>query len=202
MIKIAQIIGLTGGIASGKSTVAKVIKDLGIIVIDADQVAREVVQVGESAYYQIIKTFGKGILNDDQTINRDKLGAIIFNDKDKRKKLNDIVHPAIRKRMNEQKEKYISEGKKTIVLDIPLLFESNRTDQVDKILLVYVNEDVQLQRLMERNHLNKEEAMARIKSQIPLSKKKQMADEVIDNNGTIEETKKQLYDILIKWDII
>jgi dephospho-CoA kinase len=199
---MTEIIGLTGGIASGKSTVATMIKELGLPVIDADQAARAVVEKGEDAYLKIVAAFGKSILHEDGTINREKLGVVIFNNKNERKKLNDIVHPAVRKHMNKEKHEYIELGESTVVMDIPLLFESNLTDMFDKILLVYVDEEIQVNRLMKRNDLNEIDAKARISSQMPLFDKKKLADAVVNNNGTIEETKKQLHDILLNWDVI
>lgn len=193
-------IGLTGGIASGKSTVSQMIEKLGIPLIDADHYAREVVRPGESAYKQIIDYFGRHILHSDETIDRKKLGAVIFNDDQQRKALNSIVHPEVRKKMNEQKEFYLSIGR-DVVLDIPLLFESRLTGMVDKTLLVYVERDVQLTRLMERDDSTKEEAESRIKSQIPLKEKIAKADVVLDNNGTREHTKAQLIKILKKWGV-
>ena len=195
-------IGLTGGIASGKSTVTKMIRGLGIPVIDADQVARDVVKVGEEAYEQIIKTFGQDILQENGEIDRAKLGAIVFYNEQERKKLNAIVHPAVRRRMLAEKEAYVQKGAKTIVLDIPLLFESELTHLIDKIIVVYVDDDIQLERLMKRNGFSEEEALARIRSQMPLHEKVKKADAVINNNGTIEETKQQLFQILKEWNAL
>lgn len=199
---MATVLGLTGGIASGKSTVAAMLKDLGIVIIDADIIAREVVEVGEDAYFKIIGAFGRSILHDDRTINRQKLGEVIFNNEQKRKVLNSIVHPAVREKMNRLKMEYINKGEKIIVLDIPLLFESNQTHLVEKVILVYVDREVQLKRLMERNGLSMEEAEARINSQMPLSEKRPLADAVINNNGSIEETKEQIVAVLNKWQLI
>ncbi|MFD1737132.1 dephospho-CoA kinase [Bacillus salitolerans] len=196
------IIGLTGGIASGKSTVSSMFKNMEIPVVDADIIARQVVEPSEKAYLEIIQTFGEGILREDKTINRDALGAIVFNNKEKREKLNSIVHPAVRNRMIEQKSDYIQQGKKAVVLDIPLLFESKLTHLVDKTILVYVDPDVQLERLVIRNQYTEAEAVARVNSQMPLSEKKPLADVIINNNGTIEETKQQLINILRSWDIL
>jgi dephospho-CoA kinase len=196
------VIGLTGGIASGKSTVSAMLLNLQIPVIDADIIAREVVEPGKDAYCRIVEEFGEGILYENGEINRSKLGGIIFHDEQKRLCLNSIVHPAVRVEMNAQKEYYIEKGERAVVLDIPLLFESNLTPLVNQVLLVYVDETVQLERLMKRNALTEEEAKARISSQMPLSDKLALADEVINNNGTIEETKAQLIRILIKWGIL
>ena len=195
---MAKIIGLTGGIASGKSTVARMMQNLGIPIVDADVVAREVVEVGKPAYKQIVEQFGEKILLEDGTINRPALGNIIFHQEEKRKKLNEIVHPAVRAKMKEDTAKYIQEGHSIVVMDIPLLFESKLTHLVEKTILVYVDETTQLRRLMERNNLSEEDALARISSQMPLKEKVELADEVIDNNGTIMETEVQLNTILEK----
>ncbi|MDZ5472474.1 dephospho-CoA kinase [Bacillus sp. 31A1R] len=197
---MSLIIGLTGGIASGKSTISNMLKEKGIPVIDADVEARLAVEIGEPAYEEIVSYFGREILNEDHTIDRAKLGAIIFNNEEKRLKLNSIVHPAVRKHMTEKKEREIEKGSNIIVLDIPLLFESKLTYMVDKVLLVYVSEEVQLQRLMNRNQLTEDEATARVLSQMPLKDKLQLADAVIDNNGTIQQSEDQLNHILSKWN--
>jgi dephospho-CoA kinase len=199
---MALTIGLTGGIASGKSTVTEMIRGLGIPVIDADQIARDVVKAGEEAYEQIIQTFGQDILQENGEIDRAKLGAIVFYNEQERKKLNAIVHPAVRRRMLAEKEAYVQKGAKTIVLDIPLLFESELTHFIDKIIVVYVDDDIQLERLMKRNGFSEEEALARIRSQMPLHEKVKKADAVINNNGTIEETKQQLLQILKEWNAL
>ncbi|MBU8905145.1 dephospho-CoA kinase [Desertibacillus haloalkaliphilus] len=196
-----MIVGLTGGIASGKSSVTRLLKEYGIAVIDADLVAREVVEAGEEAYQKIVDHFGETILASDKTIARKKLGEIVFNDEEERNALNAIVHPAIRKRMLEQKESYEKEGRELIVYDLPLLFENELTHMVEKIILVYVDADVQLQRLMERDQSTREEALSRIRSQMPIAEKLSLADEVIDNNGSRDETKQQLLEILKKWNI-
>lgn len=196
------VIGLTGSIATGKSTVAKMFLELGVPVIDADQISREVVEPGERAYEKIVDVFGKGILHDDGTINRKKLGAIVFQDEEKRKVLNRIVHPEVRKKMLERRDRLVDENKKAVVLDIPLLFESKLTHFVEKTVVVYVNPDVQLKRLMSRDDITEEEALHRIHAQIPIGEKAEMADEIIDNNGTIEETYQQVKNILKKWNII
>ncbi|WP_042146330.1 dephospho-CoA kinase [Paucisalibacillus sp. EB02] len=196
------VIGLTGSISSGKSTVSSMFKDIQIPVIDADQISRDVVEPGEDALKEIVSEFGRDVLFPDGTLNRKKLGSVIFSDNEKRKKLNSIVHPAIRKRMLEQRESYLENGEPCIVMDIPLLFESKLTHMVDKILVVYVDEYVQLERLMERDNSTKEEALERIQSQIALKEKVKQADAVIDNNGSKEASYKQLRNILEKWQVL
>ncbi len=197
-----MLIGLTGGIASGKSTVSKMIEARGIPVIDADQIAREVVEKGSETLQKIVDYFGTEILNEDGTLARKKLGAIVFQDKEKREALNAIIHPAIRKRMLEKKEELLARGEKTIVFDIPLLYENNLFHLVDKVLLVYVDEKTQLKRLMERDRAGEKDARRRIASQMPLAEKRERADAIIDNSGTIEETEKQLDAILKRWHVV
>ncbi|MGG2018190.1 dephospho-CoA kinase [Bacillus sp. S10(2024)] len=196
------VIGLTGGIASGKSTVSKMFQGFHIPVIDADIIAREVVEPGKEAYNEIVEAFGQEVLEESGELNRPKLGNIVFYNEEKRLLLNAIVHPAVRKEMNAQKDRYIRENTQAVVLDIPLLFESKLTSLVDQILLVYVDNETQITRLMERNNFTEEEAKARIASQMPLQEKVALADKVINNNGTIEETKTQLSSILKEWNII
>lgn len=199
---MSVIIGLTGGIASGKSTVSSMFKELEIPVIDADEEARLAVEKGEKAYFEIISYFGEEILLEDGSIDRRKLGSIIFPNEAKRKVLNGIVHPAVRENMNRKKEEYLACGHDFVVLDIPLLFESKLTHMVEKVLVVYVDEVTQMKRLMDRNGFTEEEASTRIASQLPLQEKLALADAVIDNNGTVDETKKQLLNILSNWGFV
>ncbi|MEH7442432.1 dephospho-CoA kinase [Bacillus sp. JJ1122] len=199
---MSLVIGLTGGIASGKSTVSAMFADMGITVIDADIEARLAVDIGEKAYNDIVSHFGKSILAEDGAINRQKLGSIIFNDEEKRNLLNSIVHPAVRERMAQKRQKAEEANEKAIVMDIPLLFESKLTGLVEKIILVYVDEETQQERLMQRNGFSEAEALSRIKSQMPLKDKVKWADAVIDNGGSVEHTKAQLMDILKDWGIL
>ncbi len=196
---MSLVIGLTGGIASGKSTVSNMFKEMNITVVDADIEARLAVEKGEPAYGRIVEEFGQEILLKNGDIDRQKLGSIIFHQKDKRQRLNDITHPEVRKRMMVQVERAQKNQEELIVLDIPLLFESKLTYMVEKTLLVYVDKDTQLHRLIERNNLSIDEAEARINSQMPLAEKVKLADAVIDNNGLIEDTRNQLISVLAKW---
>lgn len=199
---MATILGLTGGIASGKSTVSEMLSKKGYTVIDADLAARKVVEVGQPAYLAIVEEFGRSILHtDDDTINRAKLGDIVFHNEEMRKKLNGIVHPAVRGLMLSEKDQAIESGKNTIIMDIPLLYESDLTWMVDRTIVVYVDEETQLSRLMKRNQFTEQEASSRIASQFPLEDKIGLADAVINNNGTIEETGEQLEKILNDWDL-
>ncbi|MDR7870291.1 MAG: dephospho-CoA kinase [Tissierellaceae bacterium] len=186
-----MIIGLTGGIASGKSTVSNILIEKGYKVIDADIISREVVEIGKPAYKDIIDYFGEEILNDDKSLNRKLLGDIVFSNDELLQVLNNIIHPYIFK---EIKDQILKECMKVNVLfvDIPLLFE--RYDEFqkqgiifDEIWLVYVDEKTQLKRLMLRNNLSQQQATERIKTQIPLEEKKEHATKIIDNNGDLTQ---------------
>ncbi|WEG16194.1 dephospho-CoA kinase [Alkalihalophilus pseudofirmus] len=194
-----MLIGLTGGIASGKSTVSNWLSEHGYPIIDADKIARDVVEPGMGAYEAIVGQFGREILFEDGTINRKKLGSIIFKDEKKRSELNQIVHPAVRREMLAQKDRYEAEGHETIIFDIPLLFESNLFHLVDRVMLVYVDKQTQLNRLLDRDQAGSEDAKARIASQLPLEDKKSRADYIIDNSRSLEETFQQLKNVIQHW---
>ncbi len=196
-----MIIGLTGSIASGKSTVSEMLKKSGFPIIDADLVARQVVEPESETLAEIAKAFGPKVIREDGTMDRAKVGEIIFNDPASRKVLNDIIHPAIRQEMLHQRRDFLAQGYKTIIMDIPLLFESRLQHLVDKILVVSVTEENQFNRLVERNGFSEKEARSRISSQLPMSVKEDGADAVIYNNGTLDETKWQLNRILEKWQV-
>lgn len=191
-----MIIGLTGGIGTGKSTVSAMLKAKGIMVIDSDQIAREVVEPGSKALAQIVAHFGQEVLLPNGRLNRKALGARVFGNEEKRKRLMEITHPAI----FAETEKRISEAKKNgealIVLDSPLLIETGRYKQTDLVVLVYADEETQLQRIMSRDNLTEEEARYRINAQMPIDEKRQYADIIIDNRGTIEELEVQVAQLL------
>lgn len=197
-----MIIGLTGSIASGKSTVAKMLEGYHLPIVDADLVARQVVEPGTETLAKIAQAFGEEVIKEDGTMDREKVGLIIFHDPVKRKMLNDIIHPAIRLEMIRQRDEHLKQGAPHVVMDIPLLFESKLQHFVDKILVVSVKEDVQLERLMKRNHLSEEEARARIASQLPMSVKEQGAHAVIYNNSDEAAAAQQLKVILEDWNVI
>lgn len=196
-----MIIGLTGSIASGKSTVSTMLEERGFPIVDADKIARLVVEPGTPVIKEIQKTFGEEIILEDGSLNREKLGALVFGNAQNREKLNAIIHPAIRIEMLRQKDEHLANGEKTIIMDIPLLFESNLQSFVEKIIVVTVTPEIQKQRLMERNELTEQEAMVRIQSQMPLETKEAGADAILNNDGTIEETETQLINLLEKWKI-
>lgn len=191
-----MILGLTGGIATGKSTVTGMLRERGIPVIDADQIAREVVEPGKPAYEAIVRHFGRDILLEDGEINRKKLGEIVFSDEAERQKLNAIVHPEVRRVMREEAEAAEANGADIVFMDIPLLFESKLQYMVEKIVLVYAPADMQLARMMERDELEEEQAQKRLRAQFPIDQKKKDADFLIDNSTTREETERQVEKLL------
>ncbi|CAM3789886.1 dephospho-CoA kinase [Marinicrinis lubricantis] len=186
-------IGLTGGIACGKSTVSSMLVEKGAALVDADRIAREVVLPGEPALKQIVDRFGQAVLLEDGSLNRKQLGSIVFADDESRKDLEAILHPTIRARMKEQMAAYEREiPDRLVVVDVPLLYESKLQELFQAVLVVYVPEEVQLKRLMERDGILEKDAMNRIKSQMPIEEKKKKADLYIDNSGSMEQTKQQV----------
>ncbi len=191
-----RIIGLTGGIASGKSTVAKVMERFGVPVIDADQLARDVVAVDTPGYDEVVSAFGSEIVMPDRTINRTLLGNMIFSDIEKRRRLESITHPAIRKAAEERLSSLEREGKPLAVYMAPLLIEAGAASRVDEIWLVYLDEEQQITRLMARDGISREDALKRIGSQMPLAEKRKLSTIVIDNSGSLAETERQVEGIL------
>ncbi len=185
------VVGLTGSIATGKSTVVEWFKTKQVPVIDADQIARDIVEPGRPMLMRLKETFGEAIIQADGSLDRALLGQMIFNDDTLRQTLDELMHPAIVKEIISQRDAYIKQGEPLIILDIPLLFEGGLTDLVDRILVVYTTEAVQRERLMKRNNLSKQEAEKRTKAQWSIEKKKQLATDVIDNNGSLAHTYQQ-----------
>jgi dephospho-CoA kinase len=193
-----RMIGLTGGIASGKSTVARFFKEAKIPLIDADEIAREVVRPGEKAYREIVQSFGEGILKEDRTLDRENLGRIVFGDESKRSLLESITHPEIFKEINKRVQALKKRKAKAAVVDAALLFESGLHRHMHKNILVRVDPEVQLRRLMKRDSLSEIQAWQRVLSQMPTPEKEKFADFVIDNSGSPEETRRQVLEILRK----
>ncbi len=190
---MGKTIGLTGSVATGKSTVSNMIQQAGIPLVDADIAARKVVEPGTEGLKEIVAYFGEEILLADGTLNRAKLGEIIFKDKEKREKLNEITHPRVKEYMLEARERFFRAGEELVFFDIPLLFESHLESLVDQIVVVWTTPETELKRLMERNNLTKEDALRRIESQMGIDEKARKADFVIDNNDSLEKTQKQVY---------
>ncbi|HSO18342.1 MAG TPA: dephospho-CoA kinase, partial [Desulfosarcina sp.] len=186
------VAGLTGGIASGKSTVSRILADAGARVIDADRIAREVVIRGSPAYADIVAFFGREVLRKDGEIDRSRLGDIIFNDPEKQARLNAIVHP----RVFDRSERMIADiAARTpgavVILDVPLLLEAGMDRDLAELIVVYVPESLQLERLMRRDDIDAAAAMARIRSQMPIEEKRRRATIVIDNSGGPDACRRQ-----------
>ncbi|MGX7058635.1 dephospho-CoA kinase [Vagococcus humatus] len=186
------VLGLTGSIATGKSTVSRYFMAQGIPVVDADLIAREVVAPRTPGLEALVSHFGEGILTNDKELNRQALGQIVFSDKRKRAELDNLLEPFLRTGIKEGITAYVQTGVPLVVADIPLLFEKNYQEGMDGIMVVYLPEEVQLARLMKRDNLTLQQAQARISSQLSIEKKRQLADVVIDNSGTIAETQQQV----------
>jgi dephospho-CoA kinase len=182
-----MIIGITGGIATGKSFFTNYLRDKGYQVICADEISKKVVEKDEKGYFKIIEHFGNNILDENKNINRKQLGYIIFNNEEKRLLLNNIVHPLVKQEMIN-KIQSLKKDNKIIFIDVPLLFESSFDDLCDKIVVVYSKYEIQLKRLMERDKIEIDLAKNKINAQMDLSKKVLIADYVIDNSFDKENT--------------
>ncbi|HVN71947.1 MAG TPA: dephospho-CoA kinase [Desulfomonilia bacterium] len=189
------VAGLTGSIATGKSTVSEILKELGAFIIDADRIAREVVVPGMSAWGEIVKEFGTGILLPDKSINREALGRIVFDDPLKRGKLEEIIHPEVIRIMDERISS-IKAGSidAVVVLDVPLLMETGMDRGLQDVILVYCPVDIQIRRLMDRDKITQVDALTRIRSQMSIEEKRQRATLIIDNSGSKDETRRQVVD--------
>jgi dephospho-CoA kinase len=190
------IAGLTGGIASGKSTVAAMFERTGAYIVDTDLISREVVEPDEPGWHEVVDRFGDGILNQDKTLNRKQLGDIVFADSRKRKQLEAILHPKIYARKNERIRAIANRDAAAIIMvAIPLLIEVNSQDTVDRVVLVYVSPQIQLERLIQRDGLSVTEAKRRIASQMPIDSKLHYAHYVINNEGPLEKTHQTANDV-------
>ncbi len=194
-----MLVGLTGGLASGKSLVSREFLRLGASVIDADEISREVMRPGTDVYREIVREFGRQYLKDDGTINRKRLGKLVFSDPQRLKRLNEITHPAIRRAIEDRirtlKE---TKGDALIVVDAALLIETGLYKKMDRVIVVYADEEKQIERLVKRDHLSGDEAKRRINAQMPLREKLKFADFVVDNNGTVEETVERVREIFAR----
>lgn len=193
-------IALTGGIATGKSTVAKLFMDLGAVLIDADQAAREVVQPGSSCLEALHRILGPECFYEDGQINRRKVREGIIQDAALRAKVNAVLHPAISRVMEAQwQESLRMNPNRSVIFDIPLLFEADLARHFDTIILVYAPAEVQIERLMSRDHLSREEARNTLEMQLPIEEKRNLAGIIIDNSGELEKTRKQVLEV---WELL
>ncbi|SHJ54078.1 dephospho-CoA kinase [Tepidibacter formicigenes] len=186
-----KVIGLTGSIGSGKSTVSNMLIEKNIKIIDADKISREILNRGNTLQ-EIFTYFGDDIKNSDGSLNRKKLGSIVFSDEDKLIKLNSITHPKIKEEIEEKINFYKDLGEKIIIVDAPLLIEANLNYMVDLVLLIICNEEAQIKRIMSRDKISREEAVSRIKVQMSVDEKKKYADYIIDNSYTMDELKMEI----------
>ena len=191
------IIGLTGSIASGKSTVSRILSECGAPIIDADLIARAVAERGEEGWRKIVEAFGKKVLLEDGQLDRGKVGEMIFHDEEKRALLDSIMHPIILARIEKEIDMLRAKGEQIVILDVPLLLELGWQDKVSAVWLVAVSADTQKKRLMLRNQFTEEQAEARIASQMSIADKRQYADVIIDNDGALYETE---HIVKARWD--
>jgi len=190
-------VGLTGSIAVGKSYVVSVLAELGCVTFDADKVAHSVMEPGRPAYHDIVSEFGKGVLAADNSIDRQKLGAIVFSDEARRKRLNEIVHPRVIEEQNRllaDAEAKHPEG--IAIIDAALMIESGGYKRFDKLIVVHCDRETQIERLMRRNHITKEDAERRVAAQMSSEEKLKYADYEIDTTGTFDQTRQRVVEVL------
>jgi dephospho-CoA kinase len=193
-----KLLGLTGGIASGKSTVAAILRRLGAAIINADELSREVVQPGQEAWKEIVDTFGPAILQEDKTLDRRKLRKIVFDNPEARKKLEAIIHPRVRALAEKKISELAATGSSIIVYEVPLLFEAQIHLWLRPVILVACDVETQKKRLLERDRLTEAEAQQHLDAQMSLEDKRKLADYVIENNGDLEELERQVRGVLQK----
>lgn len=190
--------GLTGGIGTGKSTARKLLQSLGFQAIDADEISHRLSQPGEQAYSQIVSHFGNSILEQDQRLNRKKLGELVFSQPQQKAVLEGILHPLIQKEVQTQRRVLESKGEKICFYDVPLLFEKNLVSQFDHTVLIWCDPKTQLQRLLERDKIPPLQIEYRIKNQWPIIDKVKLAEFCIDNSGDLEDLSRQLKKLVNK----
>jgi dephospho-CoA kinase len=193
-----KLVGLTGGIASGKSTVAKILESLGAAIVNADALSREVVEPGREAWQEIVVAFGAEVLQPDQGLDRQKLRTIIFNNPAARRKIESIIHPRVRALAEQRIREHTATGFDVVVYEVPLLFEGNLHEWLRPVILVACDVDTQLQRLQQRDGLDRAQAQKHIDAQMSLTEKRRLADYVIENNGSLDELKRQVEAVLEK----
>jgi dephospho-CoA kinase len=193
-----KLIGLTGGIASGKSTVADILQRLGAAVVNADVLAREVVEPGQDAWQEIVNTFGAEVLQADKSLDRQRLRKIIFDDPDARKKLEAIIHPRVRALAEKRIRENAAAGYSVVVYEVPLLFEGNIHHWVRPVILVACAPETQIKRLGQRDQVNESDAQKHIAAQMSLAEKRKLADYTIENDGTLEDLERQVREVLEK----
>jgi dephospho-CoA kinase len=198
--KKSLLLGITGGIATGKSVVAEMFRELGAFIIDSDLVSRRVVEPEKPAWKEIVAYFGEGILLEDRSLNRRLLSEMVFSDPEKRKRLEEYTHPRIREEILREIQHHLLKAPEAIIaVIVPLLFEVHWEALFHKTLLIYAPKEIQLQRLMVRDRISRERALRIIDSQMPIEEKRLYADFIIDNSGSLEETRGQVEKV---WKIL
>jgi dephospho-CoA kinase len=193
-----KLVGLTGGIASGKSTVAKILAELGTAVVNADVLAREVVEPGRAAWQEIVSAFGAQVLQPDQNLDRQKLRKIIFDNPAARRQLESIIHPQVRALAEQRIHEHGAAGFGIVVYEVPLLFEGNLQEWLRPVILVACDLETQLSRLQQRDGLDRDQAKKHIDAQMSLEEKRRRADYVIENNGSFDDLKRKVEAVLEK----
>jgi dephospho-CoA kinase len=193
-----KLVGLTGGIASGKSTVAKILEHLGAAIVNADVLAREVVEPDQEAWKDIVARFGPDVLKPDQTLDRQKLRTVIFNDPDARKELEAIIHPRVRALAEQRIREHGAAGFAIVVYEVPLLFEAKIHEWLRPVILVACDIDTQRRRLEQRDQIDSAAAQKIIDAQMSLAEKRRLADYVIENNGSLSDLERQVREVLAK----
>ena len=191
-LSMTYLLGLTGGIASGKSTVSQVFKDKGIQVVDADRLARQVVEPGSPGLDRLVDYFGREILTQDGGLDRKYLGDLIFRDSQAKEAVNRILHPLIGQSIQGQIEAAIGQDLDLLVLDIPLLYETGQAGDFQAVMVVSLPHEDQVSRLMDRDGIDRDQALRKIRAQMPLEEKVKLADYIVDNSGSKEETRQQV----------
>ncbi len=186
-----KLIGLTGGAGSGKSTVAEMLRELGAVVVDADEATHAVYEPGTPGFDAVVHEFGKEYVKDGR-IDRKRLGDVVFHDAGARRRLNDVVHPLVREWMAQRTAEAVERGAAVVVQDVPLLFENSLERFFSSVVLVYVPEDVQVDRLVKGRGFTREQAHAVIGAQLPIEEKRGRAHHVVNNTGTLDDTRAQV----------
>jgi len=193
------VIALTGGIACGKSTVAGMLRELGAVIVDADEISRSLTAPGGKALPMLREAFGDGIFAGDGTLDRAALAKIVFSDEARREKLNDLLHPMIRAEMSRQAKEGMESGAKAVVLDVPLLFEANMQDMAQTVVCVCAPEEIQIARMASRNGYSRQEALSRIRSQMPLGDKMRLSDVTLDTNKSLDDLRQDVRRLFESW---
>ena len=193
------VIALTGGIACGKSTVAGMLRELGAVIVDADEISRSLTAPGGKALPLLRETFGDGIFAGDGTLDRAKLAKVVFSDEAQREKLNALLHPMIREEMGRQAQAGMESGAKAVVLDVHLLFEANMQDMAQTVVCVCAPQEIQIARMASRNGYSRQEALSRIQSQMPLSEKMRLSDVTLDTNKSLDDLRRDVRGLFESW---